>query len=499
MELRDYLQTLRRGWPTMLAVTLVCVGLAVAYLAITPKQYDATATIVVVPDSPATVGDLQVGSQFAVTTAPTYADLVDSAFVLGPAADDLGRPDDTLELERAVTAVAREPKSLIDITASADSGSEAAEVANAAAASSLQVIPALSRAGAGAGTALVDLQVVRVALEPQAAVSPVTSRIVTLGVVVGLALGLALTITRQALDTRLRRPEDLRGLTDSPLLTALARPSRKQRSGVVVRDSPSSTAVETYRSLRTNLSHLDDDSNRSLLFTAVASDRAGAQVPVNLAWSMAQAGRRVLLVDLDLRHAPVGEMLGLRGPGLAEVLSGDTGLLDVVQQTTQPGLDVALAGSLHGNASDLLSGASMSTLLRLAEQHYDYVVLHAPSVLSYTDAAVMSRMAGHTLVVVAAGRVRAVELTTALNVLSNVRVEPLGLVLADSQSFVGDMSKVRGGWARNRPSGPEVRGRRVATPTAGVVGREPGGNPGRPSTPDADDAGQPKARRAKAR
>lgn len=474
MELRDYLQMLRRGWPTVVVSGLLGLIAALGYLSVTPQQFQATATVLIVPDRPGTLTDLQLGTQFTVTAAPTYADLIESEVILAPAAEAAVSPADAQTFAGLVTATAREGTSLIDIVATGGSGAEAAMTANEVATSAATVIPALSRAGSSAGTALVDIQVVGVAVDPGAPVSPVASRILTLGVIIGLLLGLAVAITRQSLDTTLRRPDDLRASTSVPLLTTLPRLGRKHRNGVVVRDRPSSPAVETYRSLRTNLSHLGTDDRRSLLFTAVSTTRGNAEVPVNLAWSMAQGGRSVLLVDLDLRQSPISALLELRGPGVSEVLADGVEMFDAIQVTSQPGLDVMPAGDVRGNPSDLLSGASMAELLRLAEKHYEVVVLHAPPVLSYTDAAVVSRMAGHTLVVVTAGTSRVAQFRSALSVLGNVRVQPLGLVLTESRMFRADKSTVQDVWARRRSGAHLSRRQRSDTDGVKPSGRRPG-------------------------
>jgi capsular exopolysaccharide synthesis family protein len=453
MELRDYLRMLRRGWPTVLLVTAIAVGLAGVYLSVAPKRYQATAVIFVSTTNQQSITDLNQGTQFARSAAITYADIVDSAEILGPVAEQL-RPSRSVEdLEQMVTTAARESTSLIEVAATASSAAEATNIASAVTTVAEDVIPRLAPAASGSNRSLVSLEVVREARQPTSALSPNNSRILALGFIVGLALGLGLTIAGQALDTRLGRPDDLRHLTKVPLLAVLPRPKRSQRAAIVVRDDPSSAAVETYRSLRTNLSYLEDGGRRSLLFTGVAEDRVGVQVPVNLAWSIAQAGRRVLLLDLDLRHSVIGEILHLRREtGVADVLAGKVGLKDVVHETTQAGLYVALSGTTQPSPSDLLSNPAMENVLRSAEEHYDWVVLHAPPLLTYTDAAVVSRVAGHTLVTVSAGHTKAFELTTALGALSNVRVQPLGLVLAGSRSHVGDITKVRG--IRTRPRQP---------------------------------------------
>lgn len=457
MELRDYLRMLRRGWPIVLIVTLIGVALSSAYLAVAPQRFESTAVLFIGPDDARSIGDLQQGSQYAVSAAPTYADVVDSSRVLAPVAGEIGGDVTTETLEKSVSASAREATSLIDVTASAETAAEAADVANAVARSAAVVIPDLTRSGNNNLILLVDVQVVRDAPDPVQAVSPVASRIYSLGVVIGLALGLALAITRQSFDTRVHRAEDLAQVTDLPLLGAVPTPRRRQRNLVVVRDEPMSAAVESFRSLRTNLSYLESAGACSLLFTSASARHDDAKVPTNLAWSMAQSGRRVLLIDLDLRRSPVSLLAGVSSsPGLVNVLAGSASLADVVQRTSQPDLDVLACGRAPATSpSDMLSSPRMAALMRAAERDYDFVVLHAPTLLGYTDAAVAARFTGHTLVTVTAHATDAAQVRTALAALANVQVQPLGVVLVGATASKGQTGN-RGGTRRRVVEGPEA-------------------------------------------
>lgn len=450
MELRDYLRMLRRGWLTVALVAALVLGLAALYLVLTPKRYEATTVLFVSASDPSNVGELQQGAQFSVASVATYAAIVDSAAVLGPVSDELRPRRDVADLIDMVTTAVPEDTTLINITAVGNDSAEVAGVADATAASAARVIPRLeSPTGV---RSLVGVQQIQRAVEPSTPFSPDVERVLAIGFIVGLSLGLGTTIAMQSLDTRIRRVEDVRALTDVPLLAVLPYLThaqrlvfpyleraqrlvlpflkRAQRAGLVVSDEPTGSAGDAFRTLRTNLRFLESRDRRSLVFTAVADDNDGAQVPANLAWSLAQGGRRVLLVDLDLRHSTVGDTLGFDdGVGLADVLAGRMELPAVVRKTKHPRLHVVLSGTTQPSPSDLLSTPMLTNVLRRMEQEHDYVILHTPPLLSYTDAAVVSVGTGGTFVTVAAGRTRAQELSTALNALANVRVRPLGVVL----------------------------------------------------------------------
>lgn len=437
VELQDYLRMLRRGWRTILGIIVLAMMLAVAYLVVAPKQYEATTALFVSASDPSTIDDLQQGNQFAGTAVITYAEIIDSSSVLDPVARELRPQRDVDQLVAMVTCAVREETTLIDVTAAGNDPEEVATVANAAAESAIRIIPTLQTTPSG--RPLVRVQQIRPAIQPVSAVSPDVQRVLAIGLIAGMFVGLATTIARQTLDTRIQRAEDLRALTEVPLLAVLSRLGLGWRArllgrsgppSLAVRDAPSGPAAESFRTLRTNLRFLGSRNRRSLVFAAATDDNDEVQVPANLAWSLALTGQRVLLVDLDLRRSAVGDAHGIdAGPGLADVLMQKVDLSLVIHEIEDSGLRILLSGTPHPSPSDLLSRPTMAGLLRRLEEENDYVILHAPALLSYVDAAVLSETAGGTVVSVRAGRTRRQELSKALDALEGVRVKPMGMVM----------------------------------------------------------------------
>jgi capsular exopolysaccharide synthesis family protein len=450
MELRDYVRMLKRGWPTIMLITALFLGLASLYVAVAPKRYESSTTLLISADSPQGISDLHEGRQFAASAVNTYAEIVDSATVLGPIAAELRPQRNVDDLIEMVTVSVPEDTTLINIAVAGDDARQAMAVANAAALSATRIIPTLE--DGPEGPPLVRTQQIRPAVEPLKPVSPNVQRMFALGLIVGLCVGLGVTIATQTLDTRIRFVDDLSKLTDVPRLAVVPHLKRGQRHGLVVQNDPTGMVGEAFRTLRTNLRFLEAKERRSLVCTSVADSRDGALVPTNLAWTLAQAGRRVLLVDLDSRQSVVGDALGIpASAGLTDVLTGRIELPDVVHATQHDRLCVLLSGTAQPSPSDLLSAPMMTSVLRRVEQEYDFVILHAPSLLSYTDAAVVSGAAGGTLVTVSVGRTRAQELTTALSALSNVWVKPVGMVITGVRRGAGT---TRGPGAEPRPQPP---------------------------------------------
>jgi polysaccharide biosynthesis transport protein len=429
MELRDYLQMLRRRWPAVVLITALCFGCAGLYLLVAPKRYESTTSLLVSANDLRTVGDLQSSTEFAQRAASTYAAMIDSSTVLGPVAGDLRPQRDVDDLLASVSATVPTETTLIVITAAADHADQAAGLANAVAARASRILPAL--APAADGTPLIRLTSTRPATEPVSAVSPNVKRVLVLGGVVGLCLGIAAVIVAHTLDTRIRRADDLRPLTHLPVLAVLPAEKRSRRGNATGPDELAGPAGEAFRTLRTNLRFLEAAGRRSLVVTAVADHGDGAAVAVNLARSLAQAGRQVLLVDADLRESSVAAMLEMDPEaGLADVLRGHADLTWAIRRTRYQGMSVLLSGSPYAGPSDLLSAPILTGVLRRIEHDHDFVVLHAPPILGSTDAALVSGAAGGTLVTVAAGHTRAHDLQTALAALANAQVTPIGVVLS---------------------------------------------------------------------
>ena len=449
MEIRDYIRMLRSGWPAVVLITTVFVGIAAGYLVLMPKRYDATTVLFVSAANPKSISDLVSSAQFSAPAAITYAEIIDSGTVLEPVAERLRPRMAVDDLAEMVDCRVREETTLIDVTVSGTERGRVASIANAVGLSATRIIPDLEETATGRD--LVRIQQIRPAVEPTRVASPNVKRTLALGIVVGLCVGLAVTIVAQTLDSRIRHVEEIRQLADVPLLATLPRLRRTERRGLVVRDRPNSEAGEAFRTLRTNISYLESKDRPSLLITPVLGDRDSAHVPVNLAWTLAQTGRQILLVDLDLRRSSVADMLGIHpGTGMSDVLAGQHSPQDVIRSTEHRCLSVALSGTAQPSPSELLSAPSMSDVLTWMERHYDHVILHAPPLLSYTDAAVVSGLVGGTLITVAAGRTHAQQLTTALVALANVRVKPLGLVLTHAGKASVAPAKARSGMAPGR-------------------------------------------------
>ena len=197
---------------------------------------------------------------------------------------------------------------------------------------------------------------------------------------------------------------------------------------------PRSRAAEAYRTLRTNLLLSGGDAAlRTLLVTSPSPNDDKSLAAANLAVTLAQSGRRTVLVDADLRHPQQGEIWRLLdGPGLSTmVLDGldDAPLVDV----GVPGLSVLPAGPLAPNPADLLDSARMVEVIHALAGAADVVLFDAPPVLAVTDAVLLGTRVDGALLVVRAGATRREDAEKARELLERPGVRILGALLTNAE------------------------------------------------------------------
>ena len=194
---------------------------------------------------------------------------------------------------------------------------------------------------------------------------------------------------------------------------------------------PGSARVESFRKLRTNLQFLEPTRpHRVVVVTSATVGEGKSTTACNLALALADAGSRVLLIDLNLRLPQVDRYLQVEpGAGVANVLSGRIAVKNAVLRWVDGGLDVLPAGPVPFNPSELLASRATAALLDEVRQRYDYVIIDAPAVLPVTDAAAVAARADGVVLVVRYGRTSEEQVAAAVNGLEAVGAPLLGVAL----------------------------------------------------------------------
>jgi len=204
-------------------------------------------------------------------------------------------------------------------------------------------------------------------------------------------------------------------------------------TGLITITDPRSPVAEAYRRLRTNLEFASLDSSlRTLLVTSAGPDEGKSTTLSNLAVSIAQAGRRVILVDGDLRHPRLHELFGLDNrQGLTTVVGQASGDIPL-QESGVDGLRVLAAGPLPDIPADLIASPAVETLIATLREQADIVLFDAPPVVTVTDAAVLASKVDGVLLVINAGRTRREYAQRAKALLAQVHARVVGAVLTNA-------------------------------------------------------------------
>lgn len=206
----------------------------------------------------------------------------------------------------------------------------------------------------------------------------------------------------------------------------------RNSTGLVTVQAPRSAAAEAYRTLSTNIqfSSLDRDV-RSLLVTSVGPDEGKSIVLANLAIVMAEGGRRVVMVDCDLRHPSLHQIFGLADqPGLTTMMLNES-LAPARQGTSVSGVDLVAAGPLPPNPAELIASERFSRVLASIVEDADVVLVDAPPVSAVSDAAILATKVDGVLLVVDSGRTRRENARRASEQLTRVGARLLGAVLTN--------------------------------------------------------------------
>jgi capsular exopolysaccharide synthesis family protein len=199
-------------------------------------------------------------------------------------------------------------------------------------------------------------------------------------------------LARNALDTSVKSPEQLREAAGAPNLGTIAHDPNVPKRPLTVHEDPQSPRSEAFRQLRTNLQFVDVDNPRKVIVVTSSLPAEGKTTTiVNLAIALASAGTRVVVVEADLRRPKVADLLGIeRSVGLTSVLSGRVRVDQAVQLWAGGRFDVLASGPLPPNPSELLASQHMKAVLAELRERYDVVLIDTPPLLPVTDAAAVA-------------------------------------------------------------------------------------------------------------
>jgi succinoglycan biosynthesis transport protein ExoP len=310
----------------------------------------------------------------------------------------------------------------------------------------------LKEASLAAGLDSSNIRIVDEARVPLHPARPNIPMNLEFALLIGLVGGVAIAFAMEALDTTIRTPEQAETVSGLPILgviplqssfdkavTSIAKarllktfPRNGERPRPLISYlEPQSETAEAYRALRTSIL-LSSVSHppRSILVTSSVPQDGKTITCVNVGIVLAQQGKRILLVDADMRRPTIHKIFGMSGQtGLSNILTGNAKVSDAIQATVQPNLFALPAGPIPPHPSELLSSALMQDLLKRWREEYDHIIIDSPPVISVTDAVLLSVQADAVLLIIRSGQTTTAHVRRTRNLLQSVKASLLGVVV----------------------------------------------------------------------
>lgn len=295
----------------------------------------------------------------------------------------------------------------------------------------------LKEVGVVAGTGLNNISVVDAAEVPRFRYKPDLTKYLAISIVLGLFVGILFAFLFEALDDAVKTVKDIEGRFTLPVLGVIPYASSDEDDSnladvaLASATAPRSHLAEAYRSLQTALAFSTARGAPKVLHLTSAGPGEGKSVSAaNVAIGFAQTGRKVLLIDADLRDPSLHKAFEVPNSlGLTNYLAGEARPSEVTQASTVPRLFLATSGPIPPNPVELLTSAKMMDLIALARERFDHVVIDGPPLLGLADAVVLSQLAEGTVLVAKAGVTKKIHLEGAIKRLLGTRVKLVGSVL----------------------------------------------------------------------
>ncbi len=291
-----------------------------------------------------------------------------------------------------------------------------------------------------------NARIVDRAMVPDSPVKPRPAVIVAMCAILGPVLGAGLALLRRGLSPGLERSTQIQQAFGIGVVAVIPHSnkqahlegesrSRTNEKRVLALDSPTDAAIEGIRGVRTAMEASKVVGLNNISMVTSSSGRAGKSfLAVNLATVLAVGGKRVLLIDGDMRNGRIHACFNVpEGPGFSDLLQGGS-LSDALRRDVVTGLDLIPRGTQTLYAADLLMGPRLGEILSAASDRYDLVVIDSPPILAVTDSTIIGKHCDTTMVAVRHGKHPAAEVSEALSRLATGGVEVTGILFTDVPS-----------------------------------------------------------------
>jgi succinoglycan biosynthesis transport protein ExoP len=428
MALTDYARSLAARW-RFLVVGIVIGACAGGLVAMTATRTYVSSTQFFVAASTSATSDAYTGNLFSQMRASSYVQVLTGVELAQRVADELDVDLSATEVSQKISASVVPDTVILDVSVTDTSPRRAQQIAQELGRAFPDVVDELETPS-GESTSPVKVTVLTPASLPAGPSSPNVPFDVTAGLLLGFVLGALGALLRERADTRLRDTDQAGVLAQAPVLGVVVEDQSLVDHRPLDAQSPPAVA-ESFRQIRTNLDYVGVDVRpQVLLITSSVSGEGKSTVATSLAVVLAESGKKVLLIEADLRRPRVTQYLNLvSGAGLTSVLTGAAPLDAVTQDYGSAGLTVLAAGPTPPNPSEMLASTAMSDLLKELRSEYDVVVVDGPPLLPVADAGALAPLTDGVVLVTGWAIARREEVEQSRRALQRVGIRPLGVVV----------------------------------------------------------------------
>jgi capsular exopolysaccharide synthesis family protein len=327
---------------------------------------------------------------------------------------------------------------ILKITALASTPEQAQFAATAAAEVFTQVVQEIMK--------MKNIQIVDVAELPNQKVSPKTGVNTAIFLLLGFALAFAVCLLRELLDATIKVPEEIQErlnknvigtIPNSPHPENIAQKScgnKIMRSvRIFMNESDNSAVKESINILRTNIEFTVPGKSKSkvIMFTSALPGEGKSTIISNLALSVADSGKKVAILDCDLRKPFLHKFFSVdNGKGLVSVLAGAAELSEIVHANIMgKTLDLYSSGPIPPNPTELLMSGKFKELLDSLAENHDYIFIDAPPILNMADTGIIGHLADATMLIITAGKTRIELIKRCIRQLTQINIDINGILL----------------------------------------------------------------------
>lgn len=446
---------LKRAWLIGIVAVVCAVATLVGTILFVAPKYQSSAMFYV--NNSSLLGDVTIGGissadiSASKSLVKTYIVILKTRETLNDVIDYAGVDRTYSQMKSMISAESVDSTEVFRVVVTSEDPEEAEKIADAIA----YILPKrIANIIQGSSAKVVDSAVL-----PTGASSPNYTKNTMMGFLIGLAVMAAIIIVLELLDSTIRVEEDITQTCEHPILAAvpdmsasgkgsvrygyaygrqrheMSENNTQEQPNVLYGDRIGFAAAESYKLLRTKLqfSFAEDAACRVIGITSAVTSEGKSLTAINVAYSLAELGKRVILLDGDMRKPTLAEKLGLnKKPGLSSYLTGQSELNNLVQFCTVSGEDKAFhvitAGQNPPNPVELLSSAKMDATLDTLRKHYDYVIVDLPPIKEVSDALAVANKLDGMLLVVRQNMCSRTELDATVRQLSFVNAKVLGVV-----------------------------------------------------------------------